>query len=98
MVDSHHFSSGSRVEWIDVMVTGSPRTLGKPEVTDTQGAPIQAQKPSTAMISSKEGPSRHTTVNYITPQGRHKDFKVAKRLGMIDKSEFCVGWLFYFGH
>lgn len=52
--DSHHFSCASRAEWIDVMVTGSPRTLSMPEVTDTQSALIQAQKPTKAMLSSKE--------------------------------------------
>ena len=37
---------------IDVMVTGSPRTLNMPEVTDTQSVLIQAKKPTKAMFSS----------------------------------------------
>ncbi len=43
-----------QAEWIDVMVTGSPRTLSMPEVTDTQSALIQARKPTNALLSSKE--------------------------------------------
>lgn len=59
------------------MVIGSPRTLCMPEVTDTQSVLIQARKPTKAMLSSKEGPTRQTTVNHITPQptarkGKHK--------------------------
>lgn len=101
VVDSHHFSCASRAEWIDVMVT-----LSMPEVTDTQSALIQAQKPTKAMLlprKSKEGPTQHTTVNPITPQGtarkaklencKEVHFKVGKRLGMMDKikTKSCMG-------
>lgn len=95
VVASHHFICADRAEWNDVMVIGSPRTLCMPEVTDTQSMFIQAPKPTKAMLSSKEGPTRHTTVNHITPQrtarkGKHKNwrevhFKVGNRVGMNTK-------------
>ncbi|KAG7504509.1 hypothetical protein JOB18_010568 [Solea senegalensis] len=44
----------SRAEWLDVMVTGSPRTLSMPEVTDTPSALIQARKPTKSMLPSNK--------------------------------------------
>ncbi|TNN72660.1 hypothetical protein EYF80_017109 [Liparis tanakae] len=68
-----------RAEWIYVIVTGSPRTLGMPEVTDTQSALIQAQKPTKVLLASNKVRGVANPAQLITSHHKERQERESKQ-------------------